>query len=240
MNKKLLIGAAAIATGGAAVEGRLLKMRYPSPPKVDPSKKHIACIGDSITFGSGVYLTGQHKTSTWEVFLKDLIPDNYQILNYGLSARTLMVEGDRPYSKDRFKDISHEVAADIYIIMLGTNDSKTFNWSGNEDKYKPELKVFVESYQENQKIPCVYLMQPPRACGLLYDKLDKIGYSLQAEPIEGPIYNAIAEVADETGSGLIDLYTLTKDHSEWFPDGIHPNADGNKAIAEEIARVLNL
>ena len=239
MNKKLLVGATA-AIGGATIGGWLLKMQYPSAPKIDPSKKHIACIGDSITFGNGVYLIGQHKTSTWEVFLKDLIPDDYQILNYGLSARTLMVEGDQPYSKDRFKDVSHEVGADIYIIMLGTNDSKTFNWPGNEDKYKPELKAFVESYQKDQKTPCVYLMQPPKAFGFLNDKLDKIGYSIQAEPIEGPIYNAVAEVAAETGSGLIDLYTLTKDHPEWFPDGIHPNADGNKAIAEEIARVLNL
>jgi len=27
---------------------------------------------------------------------------------------------------------------------------------------------------------------------------------------------------------------LTKGHSEWLPDGIHPNAEGNKAIADYI------
>ena len=239
MNKKALIGCGVAAAAGLG--GYVLKLfQYPGAPKVDPAKKHIACIGDSITYGNGVLFNGNYKQSTYEYFLQQLVPDEYQVLNYGLSARTLMNEGDQPYSREKFYTATHEVAADIYIIMLGTNDSKPFNWKGNEDKYKPELKAFVESYQKVQETPCIYLMQPPRAFGLLNDKLDFVGYSIKPEPIEGPIHEAVAEVAAETGCGLIDLYTLTKDHPEWFPDGIHPNTAGNEAIAAEIARVLAL
>ena len=44
----------------------------------------------------------------------------------------------------------------------------------------------------------------------------------------------ITETAEELGIEVIDLYTLTKDHPEWFWDGVHPNAEGNRAIADEI------
>ena len=48
------------------------------------------------------------------------------------------------------------------------------------------------------------------------------------------MYEIIADTAEQMGVGYIDLYQLTKGHSEWLPDGIHPNAEGNKAIADYI------
>lgn len=49
---------------------------------------------------------------------------------------------------------------------------------------------------------------------------------------------AMRRVAEQTGSSVIDLHALTADHPEWLPDGIHPNAEGNAAIAECVAEAL--
>ena len=49
---------------------------------------------------------------------------------------------------------------------------------------------------------------------------------------------AIERVAEEAGATVIDLHALTAGHPEWLPDGIHPNEEGNEAIAELIAEVL--
>ena len=48
----------------------------------------------------------------------------------------------------------------------------------------------------------------------------------------------IYAVAEKLQVGVIDLYSITDGHPEWYTDGAHPDAEGNRAIAEEIARVL--
>jgi lysophospholipase L1-like esterase len=42
----------------------------------------------------------------------------------------------------------------------------------------------------------------------------------------------IRQAADLTGADTLDLWTGLKDHPEWFPDHLHPNADGARRIAE--------
>ena len=102
-----------------AVSWRMVYRQFrPKSAKPNPDKKKIACIGDSITFGAGVPL--HQKTQSYPAFLQKLIPENWQVLNYGLSGRTLLAEGDSPYVKELFFRESHAVHADLYIMMLGT------------------------------------------------------------------------------------------------------------------------
>ena len=41
----------------------------------------------------------------------------------------MMKTGDLPYWNEKFYLYALDSDADIMIIMLGTNDSKTFNWN---------------------------------------------------------------------------------------------------------------
>ena len=41
----------------------------------------------------------------------------------------MMKNGDLPYWNEQFYQDALDSNADIIIIMLGTNDSKTFNWN---------------------------------------------------------------------------------------------------------------
>ena len=95
--------------------------------------------------------------------------------------------------------------ADIYIIMLGTNDSKVRNW--NTEDYKEQLRAFVESYQRINDEANIYLMQPPR--GFPDEKTVIVNYKIKEDLIATEIYKSVAEVGLECGATVIDLYELT-------------------------------
>lgn len=203
-------------------------VQYPPAPHVKEGKIHIACVGDSITYGAGVL--GHRRSQSYPAYLQENLGEKYQVLNYGLSGRTLMDEGDVPYRSEKLYQKSLDAKADIYLLMLGTNDAKDYQW--DEDAYAKEIKDFVEAYQTVAPQAKIYLMQPPQAFSTQKD--GSIKYGIQDAVIGGQMYEIIADTAEQMGVGYIDLYQLTKDHSEWLPDGIHPNGEGNKAIADYI------
>lgn len=212
---------------GVLVPVSINSINHPSAPKVNSSKKHIACIGDSVTFGNGVWPF--HHYQSYPAYLNKYVGNEYQVLNYGLSGRTLMNEADHPYTSEKFYNISHEVKADVYIIMLGSNDSKNHNWKyagENGINYKNELKEFANSYISLENSPTVYLMQPPKAF--------KKAYKIDNNIISNDIHRIVKEVGDELSIGVIDIYTLTENHRGWFMDGVHPNSNGDKQIANYI------
>ena len=207
-----------------------LVMKYlvvPKSPIVQPGKKKIACIGDSITFGAGV--RGKYE-KTWEYTLQQKLGDDYQVLNYGISGRTLLKSGDYPYTDEKFYSITKELLADIYIIMLGTNDSKPYNWK--EAAYEKELEDFIKEYNSLNNQPKVLLMTPP-AC---YEdpKLGMVGYDINGDIIHTKIYETVIKIAEKLNLEYIDLHRFTVNHNEWFDDGVHPNAGGNRCIGEFI------
>ena len=56
--------------------------------------------------------------------------------------------------------------------------------------------------------------------------------------IGGEMHNSIARVGKESGCPVVDLYHLTGNHREWFVDGIHPNKNGARMIAEAVKKAL--
>lgn len=214
------------------IEYLVLKyLAVPKTPKVDENRKHIACLGDSITFGAGV--SGK-KEKTWEYFLEEKLNGEYQVLNYGISGRTLQDEGDYPYKADKFYQISKDLKADIYLIMLGTNDAKPHNW--DEKRYEKELNQFVSEYMGLSEGSEVILMSPP-SC-FVDRKTGVVGFEIDMKNIDGPIYRIVKETAERKGLRLIDLHEYTSGHEDWFVDGVHPNELGNQKIAEYICQNL--
>ena len=128
-------------------------VQYPPAPHVKEGKIHIACVGDSITYGAGVL--GHRRSQSYPAYLQENLGEKYQVLNYGLSGRTLMDEGDVPYRSEKLYQKSLDAKADIYLLMLGTNDAKDYQW--DEDAYAKEIKDFVEAYQTAAPQAKIYL-----------------------------------------------------------------------------------
>lgn len=212
-----------------------LFMKYlavPKLPVVTEGKKMIACIGDSITFGAGV--RGKREL-TWEYYLEKLLGKEYQVLNYGISGRTLLSTGDYPYAEEKQYQHSRKVKADVYLIMLGTNDSKPYNW--NEEMYRKELSVFVKGYISLNHAPGVVLMTPP-SC-FADPNIGVVGFDIDQDIITDKICPIVNEIAGKYHLQIIDLHSFTGIHKEWFADGVHPNEEGNRQIAAFIFREIN-
>ena len=190
---------------------------------ISPMVIRVACIGDSITEGYGI---GRPKS--YPAQLQMLLGDEYQVLNYGLSGRTLQRSGDLPYTEERLYTISMGAQPDIVLIMLGTNDTHPDNW--NASRYEEELEEFVRGYQELGSTPTVYLMTPP--------PIYRMDLSQSHEILVAEVIPIIERVAEKTGVQTIDVFSALTNHGEFFPDGVHPNANGSKIIAETVYSAL--
>ena len=58
------------------------------------------------------------------------------------------------------------------------------------------------------------------------------GQNFHGDPNVETLNEWLPYAVAHTGVDTIDMFTPLKDHPEWFPDHIHPNAEGSKAIAE--------
>ena len=203
----------------------------PIKAKAKENKRRVLCIGDSITFGYGVRYT--RWKDSYPAKLEKLLGPSYQVLNYGISGATLQDEGDKPYSK-RFLKAARKTNPEICILMLGTNDSKPQNW--NAERYEKELERRITEIKSFPSSPMIHLMIPPAAFGT--DSKPAL-YGIRDDIIRDNISSIIKRQARLRNVGLVDLYEITEDHPELFADGIHPNANGNKVIAQFIYEVLN-
>lgn len=197
----------------------------------------VSCLGDSITFGAGV----KGKENTYPGQLQKLLGSAYTVKNHGGNGRTLLREGLSAEPEDKYSvnitiwDSQHmkesvNADPDIVVIALGTNDAKTFNW--NAADFREQYIELVQYYQGLECQPEVYIVIPPAAFAPQegYDGIPEI----QAAVIADEIGLIVKEVAQECGCDVIDLYTITKDKGALFPDGIHPNSEGNALIAQAV------
>jgi len=202
-------------------------------PNIKVEGIRVACVGDSITQGMGVMFNHPDKNS-YPAFLQDMLGSKFQVLNYGHSGRTLLNSGDQPYRNSPFFTASLQSDPAIVLIMLGTNDSKPHNW--NAPEYERELAEFVEIYKNLPNCSAVYLLIPPAA--FISKGKKEVAFKISDVVIEKEIVSTVQKIAKKMNAPLIDIFSATRNHPEYFPDGVHPNALGNKAIAETIYAVL--
>ena len=191
----------------------------------------VACVGDSITYGHGV---ANWQKNNYPTVLQNLLGNGYNVQNFGVSGTTAQSTGDQPYIETDIYKQSIEYNADILIFMLGSNDSKPENWTDAET-FKKEYIALLDTYIVNNNSIEIYLGIPAKA---FYDDKNQTSgqtnFDIQGDIVE-KIGDVIKEIAADRGCKYVDIYELTSHHPEWFTkDNVHPNADGAKAIANEI------
>lgn len=198
----------------------------------------VACIGDSITYGHGVE---NWEKNNYPAQLQELLGEKYNVANYGSSGACVNPNGDQPYINRDVYQASLAYDADIIVFMLGTNDAKPENWNGI-DAFMEEYMALLGTYLENGKLPQVYI----GLCAEAYftEKADP-STGIAGFDIQPAVVDEIAERLELMPASsvypfsVIDIHGLTEAHPEWFEaDGIHPNADGAKAMAEAVAEAI--
>jgi lysophospholipase L1-like esterase len=119
---------------------------------------HVACVGDSITQGSGASSPSKNYVSQLQVLLGDQV----NVQNFGRSGATMLSAGfgDKPYTLDSkytdatsFVSKAPEGAVVTVLIILGANDSKPINWDPankpkNDQQFLKDYRAMVDHFSE--------------------------------------------------------------------------------------------
>lgn len=213
----------------------LLMIKTLMPPeRADKRRRRIACIGDSITFGAGVMRT--RKADAWTFLLEKSLGKDFQVLNYGVSGATLQREGDSPYRKVGYLKRLKNAQPELIVLMLGTNDTKPFNW--DEERFAREYEQLVQELKDKHWPHRLILMVPPKA--FPEEQSGVVAFDIQNDPICDSIRPLVFSLGEKFDLQVIDLYALTEDHPEYYGDGVHPNELGNRVIAERLQKQIIL
>lgn len=197
---------------------------FAAPKEAEKSvaPKKVACVGDSITFGSGVKNRSQNS---YPAQLQKLLGDGFKVTNFGFSARTLLKKGDRPYWNEKMYQDALALKPNYVIIKLGTNDVKPKNWK-HKGEFKADLKEFAESFINLPSQPKVFLSYPVPV------QVDKWG--INEKSITNGVMPFVKSVAEELNLTIIDFHSAVPAEKQYYADGVHPNAAGAKLMADTV------
>ncbi|WP_074636214.1 GDSL-type esterase/lipase family protein [Bacteroides ovatus] len=226
-------------------------------------KVRIACVGNSITAGSGIKDAGKNG---YPAQLNRLLGAKYKVQNCGASGATMMKTSQNPWmyyasfkdgkfaGVDYAKNSNHfqkalDMQPHVVIIKLGTNDSKKDYWDAHKDEFESEMQLLIDKFKENGKAkgikPVFYLCYPSKSD----DK--KQAHGVRNFIIEQEIIPRINALAKKNRLNVIDLhYDLlnpTDDTYFWSDmrndpyknDGLHPNKKGAGELAKKIKETLD-
>ena len=198
-------------------------------PAPAPDAVRVACIGDSITDGHGIDL---RDVNGYPAQMQKLLGNGYNVRNFGISARTLMNSGDLPYMNEGLWHDALAFQPDVVVIMLGTNDSKEYNWV-HKKEFEGDLQKMLSALKALPTRPKIYLCKPVPAI--------KDTWTISESIITGEIVPLLEKaVKKEKLEGIIDLHAALEGHPEMMQDdGIHPNAAGVRKMAETVAKVID-
>ena len=191
----------------------------------------VACIGDSITDGHGIDL---RDANAYPAQMQKMLGNKYNVKNFGISARTVMNSGDLPYMNEPYWQDALAFNPDVVVIKLGTNDSKSYNWTPDKKKgFEKDLTTMVKTLKALPSQPKIYLCKPIPA----FKDSWTISEKVITEEID-PIIEKV--VKKENLAGVIDLHTPFEGQTDLInEDGIHPNNAGARKIAETVAKVID-
>ena len=199
---------------------------------VSSALTRIACLGDSITKGTG----SSGDENGWPKRLQSSLGSDYEVLNFGRGGRTMVDFEGRFYQDTDEWDDALDSKADIVTISLGTNDAKVPEiWPeilDVEELYVETFKEMIETVRDEISDVKVYVLIPVPQLAVDDDWEDP-------SIINDRLPALVAQVAEETGAGLIDLRNgfdvgcceETFANPTLFDDNIHPNDAGYTVIA---------
>lgn len=191
-------------------------------------KIRVACVGDSITAG---HLLADPEHTSYPAQLGKILGERYEVRNFGRSGATLLKSGKADLSYWKAEQYAQALAfnPNIVIIMLGTNDTRPANWVRKAD-FVQDCLALTESFRLLAAKPEVYVCLPPPV-------YHQGAFKVTNEVLE-QVLSLMKEAAASKKITLIDVNTALAGHPEFFPDNVHPNLEGAKAIAETVAKTL--
>lgn len=182
----------------------------------------MICFGDSIT-ANGKWVNAHEANRSWK------------LVNAGRSGRqTSDIPTELPVALAANPD------AKGLLILLGINDLPARNTLSDNKKIEAclaNLQIAIDLALKQFPREAIFLVVP---CGVDVESLDKVnlakGYDITPPLIER-LAIGIDKIATENGVQYLDLSTILRPGH--FLDGLHPNAEGDAAIARAVGKALS-
>ena len=208
-------------------------------------KIRILCFGDSNTWG---YISGSdHQRygigERWTSILSELLGNEYEVIEEGLSGRTLTSNDMRPgkEGKNGYEYLlpcldTHD-PVDLVVLMLGTNELRAVYNKSVKEIGEIFEKYFVEAIL-NRKSECkessskLLIITPPivnEDVGHWGDNNKYIGASKKSRELNN-IYKTIAE--------KYKCYFLSNEELETGIDGIHLTKESHNKLANMLSNEI--
>ena len=184
---------------------------------------HIACVGDSITYGAGI---ANREKNAYPQQLQEMLGDAYQVHNFGVNGRTALKKGDYPYDATTAYQNALKSEPDLVFLMLGTNDSKSQNRKHLED-FTTDYLALIRSFQQLKSRPRIVLLLPPPS-------FREDTSSIWDPVIQDQIKPVIQKIAYQEDLELIDFYPYFVERPDLMPDKIHPSSLGASIMARRL------
>jgi lysophospholipase L1-like esterase len=214
--KLLTIGIALMIISLCVAAAVLIQTNGNSKSPASPIR--VACIGDSITEGS------EYPGDLWM-----LLGSNYTVGNFGFGGTAVSLDSETPYMKEPVFQDAKDFQPNIVVIMLGANDAYPYLKQDNASFIEDYIKL-IASFQTLASKPQIWIVKPP--------PVFHNGTGLSTPYFEANVIPSIEQVSNKTNLPTIDVYSTLANHSDYFPDGVHPNSEGSKLIAEEVYKAI--
>lgn len=194
-------------------------------PKKQVQKIKVACVGNSITYGTGIE---DREHFSYPVQLQKMLGEKYQVGNFGKPGATLLNHGHRPYmQQEEFKE-AMAFKGDIAVIHLGINDTDPRNWPNYRDEFVKDYLSLMDSLRSaNPKVRFILARMTPIA--------DRHPRFISGTKLwHGEIQEAFQTVARVSGAELIDFHVPLYPYPYLLPDAIHPNPEGAGILAKTV------
>lgn len=185
----------------------------------------VACIGNSITYGTGI---ADRTNDSYPSQLQRLLGSNYQVGNFGKPGATLLYRGHRPYVKQEEFREAIAFKGGIAVMHLGINDTDPRNWPNYRDEFVKDYLSIMDSLRAaNPKVRIILARMTPIA-----DRHPR--FISGTKQWHGEIQTAIETVARVSGAELIDFYEPLYPYPYLLSDAIHPNPEGAGILAKTV------
>ncbi|MGO4449561.1 SGNH/GDSL hydrolase family protein [Phyllobacterium sp. TAF24] len=205
--------------------------------------KTVLCYGDSLTWGYIPDGSGRHALEDrWPQVLQAELGSSVNVVADGLNGRTTAFDDhlsgfERNAAKTLTTALGTHFPLDLVIIMLGTNDMKTFI-CGNALGTKRGMQRLIEivrtaPYQLGVRAPDILIMSPPalgEAGGPEFRLVFEQG--IEQSRLLSAYYD---DAAKEAACGFFDAGSVAKTSPV---DGVHLDRDNTRAIGKAIAPIV--
>lgn len=206
-----------------------------APQQMLAQKQKIACVGNSITYGYGL---SNASTQSYPAQMQTLLgTTSWSVGNFGVSARTMLKNGDMPYWNEQSFTNSKNYLPDFVMIELGTNDAKPWNWNNRGSEFVSNYMEMITVFRNLSSKPDIWIgLVPPG---------NNVSWNILGVVLKDSVNKRIKQVALQSGVGLIDMFdALGGNLSKWYSpanfqaDSIHPTTAGATIIAQKVKEML--